>query len=56
MWKSILKNWFTSLFGTVAGIPQIVEGLSSTPKNWSLVISGLATLVLGLSAKDANVR
>jgi hypothetical protein len=56
MWKQILKNWFTSLFGTVAGIPQIVEGLTSTPKNWSLVITGLATLMLGLAAKDSNVK
>jgi hypothetical protein len=55
MWKSILKNWFTSLFGTVAGVPQIVEGLTSSPKNWTLVITGLATLALGLSSKDANV-
>lgn len=54
MFKSILKNWFTSLFGTIAGVPQIVEGLTSTPKNWTLVITGLSTLILGLVAKDAN--
>ncbi len=54
MWRQILKNWFTSLFGTVAGVPQIVEGLTSSPKNWALVITGLATLMLGLTAKDSN--
>ncbi len=55
MWNSILKNWLTSLFGTVAGVPQIVEGLTSVPKNWTLVITGLATLILGLAAKQANI-
>ena len=54
--NTIFKSWFTSLFGTVAGIPQIIEGLSSKPINWSLVITGIATLLLGLTAKDGNVK
>lgn len=49
-----IKNWLTSLFGTVAGVPQIIEGFFSKPINWTLVITGVATLFLGLTAKDFN--
>jgi len=55
MWQSIIKNWITSVFGTVAGVPQVIEGLTSVPRNWMLVISGVATLALGLAAKQANI-
>jgi uncharacterized membrane protein HdeD (DUF308 family) len=55
MIKAMLLNWFTSLFGGVAGVAQVIEGLTSVPKNWALVVSGLATIILGLTAKDSNV-
>ncbi len=55
MYKSIFGSWFTSLFGTVAGIPQIIEGFSSKPVNWTLVITGIGTLLLGLGSNHGNV-
>ena len=52
--KAWFMNWFTSIAGGVAGLPQIIEGYTSVPKNWMLIISGIATLILGLCAKDAD--
>jgi len=52
--RNILKNIKTSLFGSVAGLPLVVEGISS--KDYSLVISGVATLILGLMAKDHDTH
>jgi hypothetical protein len=49
-----MKNWLTSLFGGIAGVPQIVEGAMSKPVNWALIISGISTVILGLVAKDYN--
>jgi len=53
---SWLKNWFTTLFGGIAGVPQIFEGLTTKPINWTLVITGIGTLLLGLTAKDFNTH
>lgn len=55
MFKSIFTSWWTSAAGTIAGLPQIIEGLSSKPVNWTLVITGVATFLFGLAAKDGNV-
>ena len=49
-----IKNWLTTVFGGVAGIPQIVEAVSTKPINWQLLITGIATLLLGIFAKDAD--
>ena len=54
MKNRILVNWFTSLTGSVAGLPQLIEGI--TTGNWLLILSGLGTLLLGLSAKDFNEK
>lgn len=53
--KQVLINWLTSIAGTVAGVPQIIEGWTSQPKNWGKIITGIATVIIGLSAKDSNV-
>ena len=53
MFKAIVVNWITSLLGGVAGIPQIIEGV--TNKNGWLIVSGVATFALGLASKQANV-
>ena len=53
--RSIIVNWLTSALGALAGAPMIIEGLTSTPINWSKVLEGVAAILLGLSAKDANV-
>jgi len=26
MWKAKVINWLTNIFGTVAGVPQLIEG------------------------------
>ena len=56
MFKSIFTSWWTTAAGTIAGLPQIIEGLSSKPVNWSLVITGVATFLFGLAAKDGNEK
>ena len=43
-----IKNWLTTVFGTVAGIPQIIEGYFSIPKDWSKVALGVGLFVVGL--------
>ena len=48
-----MKNWKTSVVGAAAALPQVIEG--ATTKNWSMLITGIATLLLGLFAKDSNV-
>jgi len=48
-----MKNWKTSLLGSLAGLPMIIEGAIS--KDWGKVITGVAAILLGLFAKDANV-
>ena len=50
--KHILKNLKTSIFGAVAGLPIIAEGIQS--KNVAQIISGLGALLVGLLAKDAE--
>lgn len=51
--KSFLKNFKTSLFGAVAGLPLIVEGVAS--KDWAKIATGLGTLLIGIFAKDSSV-
>ena len=48
--KRILTNIKTSIFGAVAGLPQIIEGI--TQRDISKIIVGAATLAVGLFAKD----
>lgn len=50
--RTILKNIKTSLAGSIAGLPMILEGLAS--KNWIQIISGIGILITGLLAKDAD--
>lgn len=49
----MFKNWKTSLGGCVTAVPQIIEGI--TTHNWMLVLTGIGSLLLGLTAKDSNV-
>jgi len=50
--KILLQNIKTTLFGAVAGIPMIVQGVAS--KDWSKIAVGVGTLLIGLFAKDHN--
>lgn len=54
MLKTIWTNLKTTIFGAVAGVPQIVQGVES--KNYALLITGIATLLLGLVAKDSTAK
>lgn len=48
-----MKNWKTTVAGSVVALPQIITGAIN--KDWATVIQGLATLLLGIFAKDNNV-
>lgn len=48
-----MKNWKTTVMGSVAGLPQIITGIIS--KDWGSVITGVATILMGIFAKDSNV-
>lgn len=48
--KKILKNIKTTIFGAIAGLPQIFEGIAE--KDLGKLIVGVGTLAIGLFAKD----
>ena len=48
--KKILKNIKTTIFGAVAGLPQLLQGIAE--KDFSKIIVGVGTLAIGLFAKD----
>ena len=50
--KTIIKNIKTSIAGSIAGLPLILEGFASN--NWVQIISGIGILITGLLAKDAD--
>jgi len=54
--KQLLKNATTSvattLLGSIIGLPQIIEGISTN--NVDKIIIGFATFLLGLFAKENN--
>ena len=54
--KSWAKSWFTSVAGGIVGLPQIVQALSGEPINYQLLITGVGSLLLGLAAKDSDVK
>ncbi len=48
----MLKNWRTTGAGCVAGLPVLIEGITS--KDWGRAAYGLGLLLLGIFAKDAH--
>jgi hypothetical protein len=50
--KHIWTNIKTTLFGTIAGVPTIIEGAQS--HNLAHILAGVGALLLGLFAKDHN--
>lgn len=50
--KQLFENIKTSLFGAVAGLPLLVEGVLS--KDWHKALEGLGILLIGIFAKDAK--
>lgn len=50
--KHLLKNLKTSIFGAVAGLPMIADGIQH--KNIVQIVTGIGTFLVGLLAKDAE--
>jgi hypothetical protein len=50
--KEYLQNIKTTLFGAIAGLPLLLEGI--TTKNWERALEGLGILLIGIFAKDAK--
>jgi hypothetical protein len=50
--KEYLQNLKTTIFGAVAGLPILIEGLAT--KNWERALEGLGLLLIGIFAKDAK--
>lgn len=58
--STVVKNYLTTLFGILAGLPLLVAGsgivLSPTWSHHLLVASGVGTIGLGVVAKAFNVH
>lgn len=52
--KHILKNIKTTLVGSIAGLGLIIDAVQQ--KDWAMAISGVATVILGLFAKDHDTH
>lgn len=52
--KKFLNNIKTTIFGAIAGLPQIGEGIAD--KDITKIIVGIATLAVGLFAKDDHFK
>lgn len=53
MLKNIFKSWKTSSVGLVGSIPQLMTAFQTGDKG--ALITGIATLLMGLLAKDHDV-
>lgn len=52
--KGFLDNVKTTLFGAVAGLPVIFDGIEK--QDISLILTGLGMLLVGIFAKDAPLN
>jgi len=52
--RHILKNIKTSFFGSIAGLGLLADSIAK--KDWAMAVSGVATMILGLLAKDSDVH
>lgn len=50
--KSFFENLKTTVFGAVAGLPILVEGLQEG--NVTKILAGIGMLLVGIFAKDHN--
>jgi len=53
MFESIFGSWKTSAIGSVAGLPQILEG--ALTGNYLMLANGIFLVIFGLVSKDGNV-
>jgi hypothetical protein len=49
-----IKNWLTTIFGAVAGVPQILDGAFSVPVDWAQIALGVGLLLVGLFTSNAK--
>jgi len=49
-----INSYLTSLAGTVAGLPDMIEGFTS--KDWSLFAKGLGLLIIGLASNEKTLK
>jgi hypothetical protein len=52
--KHIFKNIKTSFVGSIAGLGFMIDAIQKG--DWVMAVSGLATMVLGLLAKDHDTH
>lgn len=50
--KRLLKNIKTSIFGAIAGLPILIDGIVT--KDITKILAGAGALLTGLFAKDAD--
>jgi hypothetical protein len=48
--KKFFNNIKTTLFGAVAGLPILIDGIST--KDFTKIFSGIGAILVGLFAKD----
>lgn len=48
--QSVFGSWLTSLLGSIAGIPEMIEGYSN--HDGTAFIKGLGMFLLGLAARN----
>ena len=52
--KRFINNIKTTIFGAVAGLPILGEGIAN--KDFIKILAGIGTILVGLFAKDANTN
>lgn len=50
--KHLFKNFKTSIFGAVAGLPLFLDGIATN--DLAKIATGVGTLLIGLFAKDGD--
>lgn len=50
--KHFISNLKTTIFGAVAGLPVLVEGIAT--KDVSKILAGAGMILVGIFAKDHN--
>jgi hypothetical protein len=50
--KRFINNIKTTIFGAVAGLPLLIDGIAN--KDIAKIFGGIGTLLVGLFAKDAT--
>jgi len=49
-----LDSYFTSIAGTIVGLPDMIEGF--TTKNWTLFVQGVGELLIGLATNEKGIH